>query len=169
VTNRKTGLLILIFFGLLWWFLGASTIHGPFGQGFRATGLAISVLLLAGTLTRPAVLEPLDLRTFLMSVGFEVAGIVLAIFLLRAMHAVGYVFPAAVLVIGVHFVGMSKAAARNDYLILAAVVCALGFCAIFLTPPWRLELCGFGMALALWCYAARWMFQPAPQLAGGNT
>jgi hypothetical protein len=125
-----------------------------------ATAILISAVLIVRGRKQSAGAGELDRKIFLLSVGFEIVAILAAIYFLIAARRSAFILPALTIIVGLHFIGMWLATGKRDYLSVCAVMCALGFVAVFLPPPFRMQVAGFGSALTLWIAAFRISARP---------
>lgn len=149
----RTGALIGLVFGLLWWWVGAGAV----------TGLATTVLQIIGVLiftatgiwivkrpVTPARRQPRWVY-YVVAVVAEVVAIMLSQKWLTVRGLGQLIFPAVGVIVGLHFIGLWQAFARRRFLILSIVMTAVNLLALLLplTPTSRLLLSGFGSSAAL--------------------
>jgi hypothetical protein len=154
--NRRTGVIILSVAAALWCSLTSPSLPEAWRIPIVATGLLISGALIALAVKRGSENSgPFHLKIFWLSVGFEAVAIPLAIHFLIAAHQAAFILPVLTIIVGLHFVGMWLALERRLHLAICFGMCAAGLIAIFLTPPLRMQVAGFGSALTLWLAAYR--------------
>ena len=168
--NGKTGVVILSVMGLLWCFGGSLTLPSVWRGIAGFGGLLISTALLYSNSVIPATPGKLDGRIFRLSVTFEFVGIGLVAWILIAAHYQGFIFPAVVIIVGLHFIGMWLATGKAAYATLAGVMCGTGLLAALMPFPVRTQISGIGSAIALWGVALQDIFsRTAPSITPNNS
>jgi hypothetical protein len=154
----RTGSLIGLTFGLLWWLVGAGAVAGPPGLVL----LAFGVIIFAATGFWIVKHQPRLARSkprwayYVVAVIVEIVAITLAQAWLTASGLKPLIFPAVGVIVGVHFTGLWPAFSRRRFLVLAIVMTAINLLALLLPlePGTRLMLSGFGSSASLFATAA---------------
>lgn len=164
MTDGRRGPTILAVMGLVWWVFGSL----GFLPSFRGVLIAFGLVATGGALIAirryPRVITKLDRNTFLLSLAFEGVGIVAVCTALIALHLASYVLSAIAVIVGLHFIGMSRATDRRDYLLLAASLCAVGAVTTLFPMPLRIQSAGLTVGITLWAWAL--ICKPAPTRYG---
>ncbi|WP_316833264.1 hypothetical protein [Pedobacter aquatilis] len=149
----KTGALIGLVFGLLWWWVGAGAVTGSAGTMLQILGIfifAATGIWIVRRQDTPSRQKP-RWNYYLIAVIAEVVAIMFSQAWLTA-RGLGYLlFPTVGLIVGLHFTGLWYAFARLRFLILATAMSAVNLLALLLplSPGERLLLSGFGSSASL--------------------
>lgn len=149
----RTGALIGLVFGLLWWWVGAGAVTGLAGTVLQIIGVLIFAATGIWIVKRPVTPARHQPRWvyYVVAVVAEVVAIMLSQKWLT-VHGFGQlIFPAVGVIVGLHFIGLWQAFARRRFLILSIVMTAVNLLALLLplTPGARLLLSGFGSSASL--------------------
>jgi hypothetical protein len=151
------GSFIGLFFGLLWFLVGAATVVRPAGS--VVTG--IGVLLFAAAAWRVARRGRqkggrFDRKYYIAAVVAEIVAIVATQNWLLAHRQMDLLWPAVGLIVGLHFIGLWKAMGLKRFLALAAAMAVINLIGLLpgLAPETRQQISGFGSSAALLLTAA---------------
>ncbi len=149
----RTGALIGLGFGLLWWWVGAGAVAGLPGTVLQTLGVLIFAATGIWIFKRQALPPRRKPRWnyYVIAVVAEVVAINLSQTWLTARGLDQLIFPVVGVIVGLHFTGLWYAFARRRFLILSIVMTAVNLLALLLplAPHTRLLLSGFGSSISL--------------------
>jgi hypothetical protein len=160
MTDGRRGPTILAAMGLLWWTFGAASFQSPLRNALMGVGVIAAIAMVIIIRGGSKIMVKLDRNLFLASVPFDVIGIALACFALITIHLASYILPAIAGIVGLHFVGMSKATERRDYLALATLTCGIAVVAVLLPMQLRIQSTGLAVGATFWFWAI--VYRPLP-------
>jgi hypothetical protein len=149
----KTGSLIGLVFGLLWWWVGVGAVSGSAGTILQILGIFIFAATGMWIVRRQAT-PPRQKPRWNYYVVAVIAEVVVIMFSQRWLTARGLghlLLPTVGLIVGLHFTGLWYAFSRRRFLILSVVMSAVNLLALLLplTSGERLLLSGFGSSASL--------------------
>jgi len=149
----RTGALIGLVFGLLWWWVGAGAVAGISGTVLHITGILIFTATGIWIFRRQASPPRGTPRWnyYVIAVIAEVVAIMLAQKWLIVRGLGPLIFPAVGVIVGLHFTGLWQAFGRRRFLVLSIVMTVVNLLALLLplAPRERLLLSGFGSSASL--------------------
>jgi hypothetical protein len=149
----KTGAIIGLAFGLLWWLVGAGAMEGPTGTVLQILGIVLFVFIGIWIVKRKTRSESARPRWayYVVAVIAEIAAITLAQAWLTVRGMGQLILPVVGVIVGLHFTGLWLAFARRRFLILAGAMTSVNLFVVFLplAPGTRLMISGFGSSLSL--------------------
>lgn len=146
--------LIGLLFGSLWGVLGSQSL--PLAWRLPAAGLCgvIGLVLAVRLLRRPSLGGSVGLLqhpAYAAAVAGAIVGIYSVTSLLPQLGLDDYLVPAVALIVGLHFLGLWRAAGAPHFLWIAAAMCTVSVSAMVLPhADWRILAAGVGNALVLW-------------------
>jgi len=149
----RTGALIGLSFGLLWWLAGAGAVAGPPGTVLQVLGIlvfAATGIWIFKRKQRSASVRP-RWAYYVFAVIVEIVAITLAQAWLTARGLGQLLLPVVGVIVGLHFTGLWPAFARRRFLVLAGTMTAINLLALLLplAPGTRLMVSGFGSSVTL--------------------
>ena len=163
----RTGLYVICVFAALWGALAMAGLGLPVWS--RAAPALVSLLLVRvyaprtpGTGDRPPAERRRIVRLVATWSGAEVAAMLVAVNLLARTGHADRAVPAAVLIVGLHFLPLARGLPFRAYWITGALTCAAGVLG-FVVPPAQAWTASAGLAaLVLWGTAPAFPRRPAP-------
>jgi hypothetical protein len=105
-------------------------------------------------------------KRFYIVFGLELAAIMVAVILLRALHFPEYILCAIALIVGIHFFPLASLFASPVYYVTGLLGCAIGILGFFMADSgMRQKVVGLSFGLLLWATSAWIIFS---ELTGGN-
>jgi hypothetical protein len=105
-------------------------------------------------------------KRFYIVFGLELAAIMVAVIVLRALHFPEYISCAIALIVGIHFLPLAALLASPVYYVTGLLGCAIGFLGFFMADAaMRQKAVGLSFGLLLWSTCA-WIVVSA--FVGGN-
>ncbi|CAM3376056.1 DUF4175 domain-containing protein [Deinococcus saxicola] len=155
-------ILVSAVFAVIWGMNGSLALPG--GWRFLALGVVVLVtaalVWLALTFQRAAAHAPVRTGTplpnpflttaYRVSVGAMLIAFPVAARILTANGLEDAIMPAAVIIMGLHFLGLVSAFRSGIYAWVAGAFCLLGLAALFLPAGIRIAVLGMGCAVVLW-------------------
>ncbi|CAN5602398.1 hypothetical protein BH09BAC4_BH09BAC4_51310 [soil metagenome] len=149
----RTGSLIGLGFGWLWWLAGTGVVAGFPGSVLQVLGIlifALSGIWIVKRRPQAAHRQP-RWAFYVGAILVEIAAIALAQAWLTARGLEPLLFPVIGIIVGLHFTGLWPAFGRRRFLVLAGAMMAINLLALLLPlePGTRLMLSGFGSSACL--------------------
>jgi hypothetical protein len=153
------GAAIGIAFGCWWGIAGSSGLPARWRSIAFFLSIGISAVLFVAILMIRARPQAFTFRgrIYLLAVSFEVVAIVLATNLLKYCNRSDLLLPAVGFIVGLHFLGLWKAANQSIFLWIAAAMCVLCTISAFLPSATEINgldprrvTTGLGCAVVLW-------------------
>jgi hypothetical protein len=166
------GAVVGVVFGCAWAIAGAMGLPHPWRAWTAAVSITIPAALCVALIMphAPRQSGAFRGRVYGVAVAFEVAGTLVAVWLLNWFSLERFLMPAIGFIVGLHFVGMWKATDRSAFLWIAGAMCIVCGFAAFLPGlaengiDVRQAATGMGCALVLWCAGAATLFRENPRI-----
>jgi hypothetical protein len=149
----RTGSLIGLGFGLLWWLAGAGAEAGFPGSVLQVLGVLVFAVSGIWVVRRPSQAARRQPRWayYVGAIIVEIVAIALAQAWLTSRGLKPLLFPVIGIIVGLHFTGLWPAFARRRFLVLAGAMTIINLLALLLPleAGTRLMLSGFGSSACL--------------------
>ena len=166
IRQRPIGGSLGLFFAGLWSVLGALALQKPMQAPAMAVGLLLSAVLILRLWRLPNRADGgtamFRRRAYAVAVVLEIAALYGVALLLPRYGLRSYFIPAVGVVVGLHFVGLWKAAGHARFLWIAAGMTALSLLSmaipaapLLVAANLRDAVCAYGNAVVLWCFAGQ--------------